>query len=77
MACPIRSCIFFCYLFVDKKGHLFVTSLLPNPILCSPYQLAKSHRLPFSATEHRSLHVLDLVHCDLWDPAPVTSTSSY
>lgn len=33
---------------LNKKGQLFLTSLLPNPSLCSTCQLAKSHRLPFS-----------------------------
>ena len=33
---------------LNKKGQLFLTSLLPNPSFCSTCQFAKSHRLPFS-----------------------------
>ena len=51
--------------FLNKKGHLSLTSLLSSPSLCSTCQLAKNHRLPYSRNEHRSSHVLDLIHCDL------------
>lgn len=56
---------------------MFVTSILPRPNVCSPCELLKSHRLPFSINEKRSLHVLDLVHCDLWGPSHVLSTDGY
>ena len=55
--------------FLNKKGHLFLTSLLSSPSLCSTCQ-RENHRLPYSRNEHRSSHVLDLIHCDLWGPFP-------
>ncbi|KAJ9546703.1 hypothetical protein OSB04_019246 [Centaurea solstitialis] len=58
---------------LNKLGHLLVSSILPKPVTCSPCQLAKSHRLPFDDNNKRALHVLDLVHCDLWGPSPVSS----
>ena len=62
---------------LNKKWHLYLTSLLPSPTLCSTCQLAKCHRLPYSRNEHRSSHMLDLIHCDLWGPSPVKSTLGF
>ena len=56
---------------LNKKGQLFLTSILPKPSLCSTCQLAKSHRLPFTQNSTRSSIVLGLIHCDIWGPAPV------
>ncbi|KAJ9555163.1 hypothetical protein OSB04_009777 [Centaurea solstitialis] len=63
--------------FLAKTKRLSLTSILPAPHLCSSCQLAKSKRLPFDINPKRSLHVLDLVHCDLWGPAPVMSKDGY
>jgi hypothetical protein len=63
--------------FLNKKGQLYLTSLLPSPTLCETCQLAKSHRLPYSRNEHRSSNVLDLIHCDLWGPSPVKSNLGF
>ena len=62
---------------LNKLGLLLVSSILPKPVICSPCQLAKSHRLPFDNNDQRASHVLDLIHCDLWGPSPVTSVDSY
>ena len=62
---------------LNKKGQLFLTSLLPTPSLCSTCQLAKSHRLPFSSNTTRSNVVLGLVHCDIWGPVPVKSNLGF
>ncbi|KAI3700963.1 hypothetical protein L2E82_45604 [Cichorium intybus] len=62
---------------LNKMGHLSVTSILPKPIICSPCQLAKAHRLPFEQNDKRSLNILELVHCDLWGPSPVCSADGY
>ncbi|GKC16752.1 retrovirus-related pol polyprotein from transposon TNT 1-94 [Tanacetum coccineum] len=43
---------------MSQIGHSFVTSLLPRPNVCSPCELSKSRRLPFSNNEKRSSHVL-------------------
>ncbi|KAJ9552406.1 LOW QUALITY PROTEIN: hypothetical protein OSB04_016451 [Centaurea solstitialis] len=58
---------------LNNLGHLSVTSLLPTPGFCSSCQLAKSKRLSFDNNDKRAPHVLDLVHCDLWGPAPTQS----
>ncbi|KAJ0614260.1 putative RNA-directed DNA polymerase [Helianthus annuus] len=62
---------------LNKRGLVFVTSLLPKPVLCSSCQLSKAHRLPFIDNSKRSLNVLDLIHCDLWGPAPIVSKDGY
>lgn len=62
---------------LNKLGYVSVTSLLPSPVICSPCQLAKAHRLPFELNDKRASHVLDLIHCDLWGPSPVTSVDGY
>ena len=41
--------------------------------ICSYCQLGKSHKLPFSMSSFISTTPLELVHFDLWGPAPVTS----
>ena len=33
--------------------------------------------MPFDTNDQRSSHALDLIHCDLWGPSPVTSVASY
>ena len=50
---------------LNKKGQLFLTSLLPNPNLYSTCQLAKSHRLPFPPNNTQSNVALSLIHCDI------------
>lgn len=62
---------------LNKLGQLSVTSLLPKPCICSSCQLAKSKRLSFALNEKRASAVLDLIHCDLWGPAPVTSVDGF
>ncbi|GJR67876.1 retrovirus-related pol polyprotein from transposon TNT 1-94 [Tanacetum coccineum] len=62
---------------LNKLGVLSITSLLPKPILCTPCQLAKGQRLPFTINAKRSSHPLDLIHCDLWGPAPICSKDGY
>ncbi|KAJ0550750.1 putative RNA-directed DNA polymerase [Helianthus annuus] len=62
---------------LNKCGVLSVSSLLPKPTLCASCQLAKGQRLPFISNIKRASNPLDLIHCDLWGPAPVTSTNGY
>lgn len=33
--------------------------------------------MPFDINLKRSLHVLDLIHCDLWGPSPIVSMDGY
>jgi len=60
-----------------KTGHLSLTSVLPNPSLCASCEQAKSKCVPFCLNEKRASHILDLVHCDLWGPAPVCSNFGF
>ena len=62
---------------LNKNGHLYLTSLLSSPSLCDTCQIAKNHCLPYSSNERCSSHVLDLIHCDIWGPFPVKSTSEF
>lgn len=62
---------------LNKTGCLLTTSILPKPNTCSSCQLSKSKRLSFDLNLQRSLHVLDLVHCDLWGPSPVPSMDGF
>lgn len=62
---------------LNKLGVLSITSLLPKPIVCTPCQLAKGQRLSFDISSKRSSNPLDLIHCDLWGPAPVFSNDGY
>ena len=58
-------------------GCLSLSSVLPHPNSCASCQLSKNKRLSFDINTQRSLHVLDLIHCDLWGPSPVTSVDGY
>jgi hypothetical protein len=58
---------------LNKKGHLSLTSILPNPDICVTYQIAKSHKLSFSTNNTRSNSILGLIHCDICDPTPIKS----
>src|ERR1043165_9888140 len=62
---------------LNKLGHVFVTSLLPKPGLCNSCELSKAKHLPFIENNKRAQQVLDLIHCDLWGPAPIASTGGY
>ncbi|KAF5461048.1 hypothetical protein F2P56_020874 [Juglans regia] len=64
-----------------RLGHISFSRLLliKDPIVinnlhshnqtpCSICPLAKQHRLPFPSSNHSSLHVFDIIHCDIWGP---------
>lgn len=63
--------------YLNKLGYLDVTSALPNPTVCSSRQLTKNRRLPFILNKKRVLSILELVHCDLWGPAPIGSLDGF
>ncbi|XP_076933194.1 uncharacterized protein LOC143599004 [Bidens hawaiensis] len=62
---------------LNKLGALSVTSVLPKPNICTPCHLAKGQKLSFDLNLKRSLHPLDLIHCDLWGPAPIFFKDGY
>uniref|UniRef100_A0A803QE35 GAG-pre-integrase domain-containing protein n=1 Tax=Cannabis sativa TaxID=3483 RepID=A0A803QE35_CANSA len=47
-----------------------------NPSFCEACQFRKSHALPFKSSSSRATNVLDLIHTDLWGPAPVMSNTN-
>lgn len=44
---------------------------------CEACQLGKVHKLPFKNSDSRALEPLDLIHSDVWGPAPINSVSSF
>ena len=42
--------------------------------VCASCQFAKSHLLPFSLLCFHAIQPLELIHADLWGPAPMLST---
>jgi hypothetical protein len=67
-----------------RLGHLSdrplkkLSSFLPhftneNNKLCTICPLAKNHRLSFSNSDHISLHLFDLIHCNIWGPFTLKS----
>ena len=40
--------------------------------VCDSCQKAKSHRFPYSSSENKSCAPLDLIHSDVWGPAPIS-----
>ncbi|KAH9805863.1 retrovirus-related pol polyprotein from transposon RE1 [Citrus sinensis] len=48
-----------------------------NFIFCDACQLGKLHQLHFPATEIKTKYPLELIHTDLWGPAPVLSLDGY
>lgn len=50
---------------------------MPEPTICLSCQLAKSKHLSYAINIKCATTVLDLIHCDLWGPAPILSASGY
>lgn len=48
-----------------------------NSVLCSRYQMAKGHCLPFDINEKREKFPLDSIHCDSWGSSPIASHDGY
>jgi hypothetical protein len=47
------------------------------PVLCSACQQAKSHGLPFARSTSRASRPLEIIHSDVWGPAPVSSVDGF
>nr|XP_019703165.1 uncharacterized protein LOC109505212 [Elaeis guineensis] len=43
--------------------------------ICEPYQMKKERRVQFASSSARSEAPLELVHIDVWGPAPISGTS--
>lgn len=46
-------------------------------MFCESCQLGKTHNLPFNISRSKPAQSFDLIHSDLWGPAPFTSTDDY
>ena len=44
-------------------------------LVCSNCQIARSSQLSFKTSNHKSINPLDMVHTDVWGPAPILSNS--
>ena len=44
-------------------------------LVCSNCQIARSSQLSFKTSNHKSINPLDIVHTDVWGPAPILSNS--
>lgn len=62
---------------LQELGSLSITSVLPKSVIRPSCQLSKSKLLLFDYNLKQSLHVLDLIHCNLWGPSPIESTDGY
>ncbi|PKU81996.1 Retrovirus-related Pol polyprotein from transposon TNT 1-94 [Dendrobium catenatum] len=54
--------------------HLNIKVLSQN---CHTCNKAKTHKLPFDSSQHRSTFPLELLHSDVWGPAPIVSNSGF
>ena len=46
-------------------------------IFCDACPAGKNKHLPFHLSCRLSTYVLELVHCDIWGPSPIVTTSGY
>lgn len=44
---------------------------------CSACQLGKSHKLPFTSYPSKAYKPFELIHIDLWGPAPLLSKNGF
>lgn len=74
MALTFEACPIFYYF---RFTHLSVTSVLPSLSVCTSCQFAKSKRLSFQLNEKCADNILNLIHCDLWGPAPISTSDGF
>ena len=48
-----------------------ISSINEKP--CSVCPMAKLHRLPFPISHHKSSHIFEMIHCDIWGPCSTTA----
>ena len=41
---------------------------------CESCQFGKAHKLPFILSQSQAINIFYLMYCDLWGPAPITSS---
>ncbi|KAK9182734.1 hypothetical protein WN944_025880 [Citrus x changshan-huyou] len=57
--------------------HLQLSNKTQIPDFCDACQYGKVHKLHFGVTEIKTASPLELIHTDLWGPAPITSLNGY
>jgi len=61
-------------LYDSKVLGKFQFSTLNN---CEGCHFAKQVVVPFASSNHMTLEIFDLLHFDIWGPAPISSLSGY
>ncbi|KAI0496462.1 hypothetical protein KFK09_022779 [Dendrobium nobile] len=49
----------------------------PSSFICTSCNVAKSHKLPFNSSTSNVLQPFQLIHSDVWGPAPVSSFNGF
>ncbi|KAK9224840.1 hypothetical protein WN943_009878 [Citrus x changshan-huyou] len=57
--------------------HLQFNNKTQIPDFCDAYQYGKVHKLHFKTTANKTASPLELIHTNLWGPAPITSLNGY
>ncbi|KAM2633067.1 hypothetical protein EV1_023726 [Malus domestica] len=60
-----------------SRNKLAYTGKPSVSFFCQDCAIGKNHKLPFSVSTSSTTHSLELVHCDVWGPAPISSVSGY
>jgi hypothetical protein len=60
-----------------QKANLISIKPSSTSSLCSDYYQAKAHKLPFLPSTSTTSKPLEVIHLDLWGPAPVLSTQGH
>ncbi|PKU62264.1 Retrovirus-related Pol polyprotein from transposon TNT 1-94 [Dendrobium catenatum] len=61
----------------DLLPHLPGITQISNKFFCTSCTVAKCHKFPFNKTHSVSSAAFDLIHSDVWGPAPVHSMDSF
>ena len=62
---------------LNKQEVLSISSWLNRHSICTSCQLGKRCKLPFHDSNKMCKFPLEKIHCDLWGPAPISSTQHF
>lgn len=62
---------------LKSSDHSFDLNKAITPEFCSACQFGKSHMQHFPSIETSTIEPLELLHIDLWGPAPILSSQGY
>ena len=60
--------------FLNSQGVIYISVWHKVPSICTSCQMGKSCKLPFFLNNKIATVLLMKVHCDLWGPAPMSSS---